>query len=74
MTKPSDNLDWAAEVTQRELERSLEATLAKARTERKLTPKGLCYNCDEPVQGTFCDADCRDDYEYLQERRKANHV
>jgi len=31
----------------------------------QMLPKGVCYNCDEPVfnGGCFCDADCRDDYE-----------
>lgn len=29
----------------------------------RLRNKGKCYNCDEPIQETFCDADCRDDFE-----------
>ena len=37
-----------------------------------IPPTGRCYNCDEPVTGLFCDADCRDDYakaEYAEAQR-----
>lgn len=28
---------------------------------------GTCYNCGEAVPGSFCDADCRRDYEHRRE-------
>ena len=71
--RPSDLLDIAAETAQRVLDAQLEAH--RQRTEVVLRPKGMCYNCDEEFeQGnkTFCDTDCRDDYEYREDRRKAN--
>jgi len=43
----------------------MEVALQAALTHRKptLKPKGLCYNCDEPIPGIYCDADCREDHE-----------
>ncbi|WP_065647760.1 hypothetical protein [Pantoea eucrina] len=43
----------------------MEVALAAALTHRKptLKPKGVCYNCDEPIPGIYCDADCREDHE-----------
>ncbi len=37
----------------------------------ELQSRGSCYNCDEPLPHPqkFCDADCRDDWEYAQKRR-----
>ena len=41
-----------------------------------LTPKGVCYNCHEPLEkfsgACFCEGgECRDDFEYREMRRKA---
>ena len=58
-----------------EIQRSIDAGIAKARAELatgpRLMPKGSCYNCYEPFHGgdhktkIFCDSDCRDDYERI---------
>lgn len=43
-----------------------ELMLASARLRRKptLPAVGKCYNCEEDIKaGTFCDPDCREDYE-----------
>lgn len=42
------------------------ARIAEIRSTRSgLIATGRCYNCEEhvPAGQTFCDADCRDDYE-----------
>lgn len=71
MIQASDPLDFAGELQQREIEARLEAH--RNRTEKTLVEKGFCYNCSEPLStGTFCDTDCRDDYDYIQKRNKAN--
>ena len=44
----------------------MELTLAAARLRRIPTLPfiGKCYNCEEDLKmGTFCDTDCREDYE-----------
>ena len=28
-----------------------------------LTPRGACYNCEDPTEAVFCCVDCREDYE-----------
>lgn len=34
-----------------------------------IRPNGYCHNCGTKVEiGLYCDADCRDDYEYRAER------
>lgn len=46
---------------------------ARAAVPKKLEPCGHCYNCTEPVPDglTFCDADCRDDYDLRKARGHA---
>lgn len=41
---------------------------------RHLKPKGICHNCADPIETgmRFCDEDCRDDYEWRQQREEAN--
>lgn len=72
MEKSSDILDIASGQTQRELDDIIAAHLA--RTEKYIKPKGTCHFCDEkvPAAMTFCDEFCRDDYQYIEERKKAN--
>lgn len=72
MMNSSDILDVAAERTQREID-SLIAE-HRARKTKIRSPKGSCYSCDEPLEHdkTFCDTYCRDDFQYLEERKKAN--
>lgn len=31
---------------------------------------GFCLACGEPVEGVFCDAGCREDYEKMEKMRK----
>lgn len=42
----------------------------RARSHLTMTPTGACYNCEEPVAPgrLFCDAACREDYDYRQRR------
>jgi hypothetical protein len=63
----ADQIDQANE----RAEQFLAHSLGKAATVRRLTACGQCYNCDEPVEGdkTFCDADCRDDWQLRQPKR-----
>jgi hypothetical protein len=46
----------------------LKHSLAKQRnrSSRQLLTKGRCYYCNAETPGTFCDTDCRDDYELEQ--------
>lgn len=46
-----------------------EALLRAQNRKSVLMPCGRCHNCREPITlPLFCDTDCRDDYEYRQER------
>lgn len=57
-TDPSDR------ATQRELEINADA-LAEIARKPAMPFKGKCYNCEAPIKrGCFCDADCRDDFEF----------
>lgn len=49
----------------------------KAAAERKLMPRGLCYNCDEELEQVngqdvklFCNVDCTEDWEYRMKLSK----
>jgi hypothetical protein len=53
-----------------EEERALHLRVALSRTQPTLPRTGHCYNCDEPVAGVFCDADCGHDYERRQQNRR----
>lgn len=66
-------LDKASEYEQKMLSAALQNQLAKGAV-RQVAPKGFCYNCGEQLVGeaVFCDDDCRDDYQYIQDRRKVN--
>ena len=59
----ADFADIAAEREQLDTARAIEA--ARRRSDLAPVPCGQCYNCDEPVgeAATFCDADCRDDWQ-----------
>lgn len=63
-------MDYASEITQRETEARIAAV--REAQEQHLRNKGACYNCDELIEELFCDEDCRDDYEWREERRRAN--
>ena len=57
-----DELDQASDMSQDFVDRAIEANRRPA---RKLVSRGLCYNCDEPVEGAklFCDPSCAEDWE-----------
>lgn len=44
----------------------------RAEAQRKLPPVERCYNCEEPLEAgrLFCDAECREDYDYRQKRSR----
>lgn len=68
--RPSDLLDFAAELTQREIDACLAEHKARAEA-NKIVPKGYCHNCDEKLaEGeTFCDNYCVEDYEWRTKRK-----
>lgn len=68
--RPSDVLDFAAEITQRDIESRLEEHKARAAL-TKIVPKGYCHNCDEKLgeDETFCDNFCVEDYEWRTKRK-----
>lgn len=51
------------------IEASLQNSLRKVRQTERLFGNGRCLFCDEagPHDRLFCDSDCRDDYERVQE-------
>lgn len=67
--RPSDVLDFAAELTQREIDSCLAEHKARAEA-NKIRPKGYCHNCDEKLEKgeTFCDSYCVEDYEWRTKR------
>lgn len=60
-----------------EVESSTDQAIAAARRSAELLFSiGQCYYCSEPLHGglRFCDADCRDDYEFeLAAKRRNAH-
>ncbi len=65
----ADDVDLANEHAQKELD-----ALLTRRSKETLVAKGVCYDCGEPVKAGlfFCDAECRDDYEWYHSRRRQN--
>ena len=55
----ADEFDMAQE---REM-KDRDLCIANARVQVKKLESGFCHNCGEKVQGEFCDADCRTDWE-----------
>ena len=42
----------------------LETAIENARLKAATPPRtGLCLNCSEPVEGAYCDSECRRDHE-----------
>lgn len=62
----ADELDRAAEYEER--------ARAAALSHRMPVPAhtGRCLNCDEPAEGAFCNAGCREDYERHERARARN--
>lgn len=70
----SDPLDQAAELSQQLNDAALENHRLQQKA-KALPPSPYCYNCSELVEGgdSFCDADCMEDFYYIQERKEANN-
>ena len=57
-----------ADLADIQIEQSLEQALR--RRAPVLQSTGRCYNCEAPLPaGTFCDPDCREDWEKREKRR-----
>lgn len=54
------------EQAEENVRRAVEMEIAAIRNKPKLQATGSCYNCEESVDGgrLFCDADCKEDWEY----------
>lgn len=70
-----DLIDEANKAAYRETKFLIEK--ARKATVEKLHPKGSCHNCGAKIKKKaanplFCDADCRDDFAYYNERKKIN--
>ena len=65
----ADEIDVANDRAQQDLDTALACA---RRHEPALAPTGFCYNCNAQLddETTFCDSDCRDDYEH----RLARHA
>lgn len=51
----------------------LQSALNEQALKPRLQETGQCLNCDEPIGvGMFCDAYCRDDFEWRTSRLAAN--
>lgn len=59
--------------TSLEMELILNSQIGRAISDKtsSLPVTGFCHYCDELIrEGVFCDADCREDYEYVQKRKR----
>lgn len=64
-----DEADRASE----EEEYQRDEALWRARAPQRLQVRGVCYFCDEPCSGRFCDKNCQRDYEREQQVRNKQH-
>ena len=73
MTKFTDPLDQASAVEEQFTQSSIDAVLNQGK-QPVLPFKGRCHNCEEKLSEPlrFCDIDCLEDYEYVQQRKRAN--
>ena len=64
----ADEIDRGNETADKTLAGYIAAV--RARANLTMQPTGTCYNCEEPVAPgrLFCDASCREDYDYRQRR------
>jgi len=64
----ADEADMAKELE----ELALKHALAHRKEGANLPARGLCYNCDEPVDAgrLFCDEACRDDWQKRDAAKK----
>lgn len=73
MSNTADTSDRATQLEELERESALNLQrLAAARN--RLKPIGLCYDCQDQIQpgATFCDRDCRDNWERRRAARERN--
>jgi hypothetical protein len=68
----TDIYDQATDREMQDRELALMNVRASAGTLPTLTANGKCYNCDEHVSdgATFCDSDCRDDWQLRFKRNR----
>lgn len=66
----ADPADEASDLIDQELARQIAAVKDQAPPARK--PVGTCYNCGWKISEgmVFCDADCRDDFDREERRRR----
>ncbi len=66
--RPTDQCDIADLEIQREIDRGLEAI----KNSKRLTSTGKCLYCESEVDegALFCGKECRDDFEWLNKKRK----
>lgn len=67
----ADIFDQASERETRDREYAIKQAV-EAASHNRLTPRGICYNCSEPLAtgGLFCDRDCSADYEHRMRMRR----
>lgn len=68
-----ETFDLASELEQKHTEAAIAAVRSKAGAPT-MPYNGVCYYCEEhvPSPRVFCDAQCRDDWEYERARLRAN--
>lgn len=73
MSKFSDPCDEASHNEEAFTQRSIEAVLNQG-GQPTLPFKGSCHNCGDSVEDPrrFCDEECAEEYEYVQQRKRAN--
>lgn len=72
----ADQIDNANEMADAYINGAIE-TARTTKAEHRLAPKGACHNCEEPLADKgqiFCDAECSEDYEYVESRKRANRI
>lgn len=73
MTKFTDPIDQASAVEEQFTQSSIDAVLKQGK-QPVLPYKGRCYNCEDELASPlrFCDEECLSDYEYVEQRKRAN--
>lgn len=69
LERKPDILDAAADYQESMIQAGVAAAI---KTGVSMQRKGTCHNCGDQSDGLFCDADCRDDYEWRTKREQAN--
>lgn len=66
----ADVCDRADEAIQANLEAALQQSRGR---QTPLSPVGQCHACGAPLRsGVFCDAECKDDWEYIEAAKRRN--